>query len=118
MSYTSFVSLCSKVGEGELKKRRVGEKEGEKTVWPKSVDILGNHEGGDQSLGQPGTSEFPAVILRFCYPLSKSRIQVPKARDAPPPLDGTETPCSRFSKCRKGEKMTKRIWWRCAHFDS
>lgn len=44
--------------------------------------------------------------------------QGPKERHAPPPLDGTETPRSRYSECRKLGKKTKRIWWRCAHFGS
>lgn len=54
-------------------------------------------------------SETPADTLRLCRPFSKSQrnIQGRKARHAPPPLDGTETPRSRFSKCRKEEKRQK-----------
>lgn len=42
-------------------------------------------------------------------PFSKThcRIQGLKARHAPPPLDGTETPRSRFSNCREDEKRQK-----------
>ena len=42
-------------------------------------------------------------------PFSKThcRIQGRKARHAPPPLDGTETPRSRFSNCREDEKRQK-----------
>lgn len=54
-------------------------------------------------------SETPADTLSLCRPFSISQcsIQGRKARHAPPPLDGTETPRSRFSKCRKEEKRQK-----------
>ena len=57
---------------------------------------------------QPGTRE-PSGHPRSLLSLQQVPLQHQgrKARHAPPPLDGTETPRSRFSKCRKEEKRQK-----------
>lgn len=81
--------------------------------------------GGDmlQPMLQPAGSRTPKDLsghpqaLRALQQVPLQH-QGPKERHAPPPLDGTETPRSRYSECRKLGKKTKRIWWRCAHFDS
>lgn len=96
-----------------------GGQEGETTPGQVSglrLAVLGNQ--GDRELangtgltapGSAGPPRTQGTSSGSAVPFSETRcrIQGRKARHAPPPLDGTETPRSRFSNCREGEKRQK-----------